>query len=96
MSGNDTEIPGIWNCFFFFYYFFSVALSEVAFGKPKSQWNNHTLQSFSIGNTVPPIVMEVENRALEDEVSLQNGHFPTSMILGERVDLECWPAMLVF
>ena len=76
--------------------FFSVALSEVAFGKPKSQWNNHPLQSFSIGNTVPPIVMEVENyRALEDEVSLQNGHFPTSMILGERVDLECWPAMLV-
>ena len=42
-----------WNCFF------SVALSEVAFGKPKSQWNNHPLQSFSIENTVPPIVMEV-------------------------------------
>ena len=38
-------------------------------------------------STLPPIIMEVENRALEDELSLQNCHFPLQVFFAKEVVL---------
>ena len=52
----------------------------------------------SLGSTLPPIIMEVENGVLEDVFSLQSRLFSTSMIMGGRVNVgkvdRPWPIPL--
>ena len=50
-------------------------------------WCKSSLWRSVVKDTLPLRIMEVENTALEDELSLQNSHFPLPWLLGKKYPL---------